>query len=153
MSKNDIIKAFLTMSVVMFLIVIVLFINYLKYDKTDVIEEEPDTVEAVPDDSYFTDTTLSVTTGYNIKDLENLTVTCIDVESLNDASYTLVNAFTLGLQAFCNENNINEKFKATSKDITSGVNFNIVELHAVSDSYDLTLSYDLSTDFVNVTVN
>lgn len=107
-------------------------------------------VEAPPEE-YYTNT-VTIEQGYNINDLENLEVTCLSDTFINeeDASYVLVKAFTLALQAYCNDNNITEKFSSTPYDVLIGETVNIVQLKTQSESHSLLLRYDLDTDYVEV---
>lgn len=107
-------------------------------------------VEAPPEE-YYTNT-VTIEQGYNINDLENLEVTCLSDTFINEenASYVLVKAFTLALQAYCNDNNITEKFTSTPYDVLIGETVNIVQLKTQSESHSLLLRYDLDTDYVEV---
>lgn len=117
-----------------------------------VLNDKPNAyyVEAPPEEYY--NNTVTIEQGYYINDLENLEVTCLGDTFINEenASYVLVNAFTLALQAYCNDNNIKEKFTSTPYDVLTGETVNIVQLKTQSESYSLLLRYDLDTDYVEV---
>lgn len=121
----------------------------------DSITDKPDAhyVES-PDAGYFTSMP-TIVSGYNITELNGLEINCLGDKFIteDEVSYVLVNAFSLALQAYCNDNNITEKFNATVEDVLTGDSVNIVKLRVHSTSYELILNYDLSTDYVEVVTN
>lgn len=150
MFNKDVVKAFAISIIVVIAIVIVMNFSHIFPKEPEVEVKEIKSEEVMPDEDYETNTD-SITSGYYVADNADVEVTCMSPDDMENVSYIIANSFCIGLQKYCDENGITEKF--TPIEVRAGQNTNITLLDVKSDSYSFTLSYDISTDYVEVSEN